>query len=273
MPVNTLMVEGSLDVALMTSVLSTLPGGAPVVEPGGSKGSLRPKVAEARKKGIIACYLRDRDFDTDPPTVCHAPIVDKKDQTGTVLGWRWCRHEVESYLLEPALVEHATGWAEADFRAALLGASSSLVHYTAARWAVGTARRALPPLYELGTRPDGLKNEIKLPADISDNASRGWAIKHIGDFLAEVQRKLAQPQIVADYEAWSQRLTAVSNCTDALLFHGGKDLTAALEPHIVKRRPNNPADFLKAIRDWVIANPGMALTLLPEWAALLPQLA
>ena len=47
MPLSQLYVESGLDVILLTSVASTLPGGAPAILSGGSKGSLRPRVAEA----------------------------------------------------------------------------------------------------------------------------------------------------------------------------------------------------------------------------------
>lgn len=272
MPVSTLYVEGSLDVSLMSSVTSTLAEGAPVISSGGSKGSLAPKVAEARKKQIEACYLRDRDFDTDPPVDLSAPTVDRVSQ-GTVLGWRWCRHEIENYLLEPDLVARATGWRRVDFERSLLHAARSLRYYTAARWAVGTARRALPPLYELCTRPPDLTNEIKVPQDLSEQASRDWASRHVGEFREKVQRELADTMIASTFERCLPRMDAAVEPGAVLLWHAGKDLLAALEPEIVRNKLGNPVVFRNAIRDWIIAHPAQALAMLPEWAAFLRLLS
>lgn len=272
MPVSPLYVEGSLDVILMTSIVSTLPGGAPAILSGGSKGSLRPKVAEARKKGNEACYLRDRDFDTDPPAHTGEPTVDGESQ-GVVLGWRWCRHEIENYLLEPDIVAHATGWNQTEYVATLVRVAHSLRFYTAARWAVGTARRAVPPLHELCTRPIGLKNEIKVPSDLSEQASRGWASQYVGDYRGKVQLELADTEVASTFERWSLQLDAADEPQAVLMWHAGKDLLAALEPEMVGRPLNNPVVFRNAIRDWILAHPAQALAMLPEWTALLRFLA
>lgn len=268
MPLSQLYVEGSLDVILMTSVASTLPGGAPAILSGGSKGSLRPKVAEARKKPIHACYLRDRDFDTDPPAVPSEPTADHTAQ-GDVIGWRWSRHEIENYLLEPAIVAQATGWNETDFVHSLLGAARSLQHYTAARWCVGTARRSLPPLYELSTRPESLKNEIKVPGDLSKQASLGWITDYVGAFRDKVSLQLVDTTLASTFEQWSRRLDLASDPQEVLLCHAGRDLLAALELEIVRHCHGNPVEFRNAIRDWIVANPTLALSSLSEWSALL----
>ena len=73
MPVTTLYVEGPQrqfgeeqlenSDALELPILAAVFGGRPQVEGGGPKGSLKPKTWDARGKGVIACYLRDRDFD------------------------------------------------------------------------------------------------------------------------------------------------------------------------------------------------------------------
>jgi hypothetical protein len=126
-PVSVLLVEGKLDAEVLNPVLGLLPVRL-TLERGGSKSSLKPKARDRRQgpTGIAACYLRDRDFDFDPPPSAALPVVDSHVETGAVLGWRWCRHELESYLLEPRLVEAATGWNVADYSRELLAAAQSL---------------------------------------------------------------------------------------------------------------------------------------------------
>ena len=62
---------------------------------------------------------------------------------GPPLGWRWCRHEIENYLVDPAVVSEAMGWSMHGGR----GSSSSSLrkrvrYYEAARWTVGIVRRS-----------------------------------------------------------------------------------------------------------------------------------
>jgi len=96
MPVSTLLMEGTLDGVVLNPVLA----GNPTIETGCSKGSLGPRCLDQRRNGIPnVCYLRDRDYDYEPPPVLTEPIVDRVS-AGVTLGWRWCRHEIENYLLE-----------------------------------------------------------------------------------------------------------------------------------------------------------------------------
>jgi hypothetical protein len=94
MPVSRLLVEGKLDI----EILAALFGGRPPVDIGGSKQSLAPRVRNERQGGNAnVYYLRDRDFDYDPADDLSQPVVDRT-HAGIVLGWRWCRHEMENYL-------------------------------------------------------------------------------------------------------------------------------------------------------------------------------
>src|SRR5690242_15433111 len=100
MPVATLFVEGELDEQLLRPILS----GNPVVERGGSKGSLFPQaMAESKRRGVDVRYLRDRDFDFEAPLDRSHPSIDRNHQNRTV-GWRWSRHSVENYLIDPDVV-------------------------------------------------------------------------------------------------------------------------------------------------------------------------
>jgi hypothetical protein len=80
MPVDLLYVEGSLEVEVLYPILL----GAPVLKKGGSKGSLRPRATTERiENHVRAGYLRDRDFDYDPPADLAMPTIDHShDITG-----------------------------------------------------------------------------------------------------------------------------------------------------------------------------------------------
>jgi hypothetical protein len=219
------------------------------------------------------CYVRDRDFDFDPPVDITQPTVDSRHDAGGVLGWRWSRHELENYLLEPRLVEAATGWDAADFARELLTAARHLQHYTTARWAVGIARRSLPPFNDLPTRPAELTNEIKLPADCSQAACVTWAMRHVEAFRRQVEATLDVASIQASLAEHAQRLAGLMTTSEVLIWYSGKDLLAALAPLIATRPEDNPKAFLRQLSRWVRDRPQEAVALFPEWQALLAALA
>jgi hypothetical protein len=263
MPVAVLLVEGELDEQVL---FAWKPPGL-LLERGGGKSSLRPMARDRRNKVAKTYYLRDRDFDFDPPAELAMPTLEMGG-----LGWRWCRHEMESYLLEPRLVEQATGWGEPEYTSALQTAAQKIHYYTAARWAVGIARRTLPPFRELPTRPGSLSNEIKLPPDCSETVCDGWAQEQARLFLDQVTPVLGSDAIAATLAEKKQRLRSLSQPQELLLWHAGKDLLAALAPAMPGRFKNHPTIFVRELRDWVRANPELALDLFPEWRAFVALL-
>jgi hypothetical protein len=273
-PVSVLLVEGDLDAQVLSPVLGLLPVRM-TLEIGGSKSSLKPKARDKRQGGadVVACYLRDRDFDVDPPLDTTRPSVDSWYEAGAVLGWRWCRHELESYLLEPRLVEAATGWSAADFLKELIGAAQALKPYTAARWAVGMARRSLPPFNELPTRPAKLTNEIQLPADCSQDSCFTWARQHVETFRRQVEATLEDTAIQASLAERTQKLGGLTTTDEVLVWYSGKDLLAALAPVIATRPEANPKAFRRQLTRWVQDRPQEAVAFFPEWQALLAELA
>lgn len=251
-----------------------------MVEPGGSKGSLKPKARDARggKQPVLACYIRDRDFDRDPPAELSAPLVDAYVAKGSddVLGWCWCRHEIESYLIDPRLVAKAAPALAAGFAAALLEAAGRIQTYTAARWAVGVARRGLPPLKELPTRPAFLTAEFEVVPrwfGVQTEALE-WATGHTSEFGQGVGRCLSATAIVERFEEELALTTtaiaaARSGSFDVLLARfPGKDLMAALDRSAYRPLGGNPVDLRRALRDWLRAHPDEALALFSEWEAL-----
>ncbi len=234
MPVSRLLVEGALDAELLRPILA----GSPEVAIGGSKYSLAPKARTERElRQINVCYLRDRDFDFDPPEHASQPVVDREHE-GSVLGWRWCRHEIENYLLDPKLVTAAMGWDEAVYTAALVQAAQRIRFYQISRWVVGTARRSLPPQYELNTRPQEVQDsEIRLPTDLTEAAAARWTTDHVAAFYVNIQVALAPETIAASLaqRAASIGQTLFESTASVLLWCSGKDLMAALNPGSIPR--------------------------------------
>jgi len=75
-PVTKLFVEGTLEVQIFFPILL----GKPVLQHGGSKDSLRARAGtERRENKVAAGYLRDRDFDSDPPADLTKPGEGKGD--------------------------------------------------------------------------------------------------------------------------------------------------------------------------------------------------
>lgn len=268
MPLSTLLVEGELDIQLLYAVFR----GHPVVEPGGSKNGLAPEVRR-RRQGKVAggdnvAYLRDRDFDFDPPSECIGPTVDRM-LNGNTLGWRWCRHEIENYLLEPDIVCATVGCDRDEYASTLTAAAKRIRHYEIARWAIGTARRGLPPNYELATRPSEL-NEIAIPEDVSSEVSFQWGRKQIGDFNQRVRAPLSSEAVNASLAAFDASWTdaALSDLSFVLTMFSGKDLMAAIVDWLRSKNFKNAGEFRATVRDWFVGHVEDALSALSEWRQL-----
>lgn len=264
MPVAVLLVEGELDAVLMNAIL----GGSPVVQRGGPKGSLAPKTRDERGRGRGAvCYIRDRDFDFPPAGDLTRPTVDQATGAGP-LGWRWCRHSIENYLLEPALVNAAFQWPVPTFRSQLVAAARLIRHYQAVRFTIGTIRGNLPPFRELPNCPVDVKgHEFRLPADLSEPAIFTWCRQTVAEFkllIDDCIEPLKVEQLIAQH---SQYLSdeVLSDADAVLRWCSGKDLMMALAPWLAQQNCHNPGDFRLRLRNWASANPDFLVSLLPEW--------
>jgi len=132
MPIAKLFIEGNLEAEVLNPILQ----GNPVLQRGGSKNSLKPRArAERRDNKVAAGYLRDRDFDFDPPVDISKPTVDSEDN-GIPFGWRWCRHEIENYLIDPVIVSEADDAFVADVAKILLWFSGKDILAGMADWLV-----------------------------------------------------------------------------------------------------------------------------------------
>lgn len=200
MPVGVLLVEGDgkLDAALLGAVLK----GHPLIEAAGPKHGLPQATSKRGSKQIEVAFLRDRDFEFDPPAnaTSQPEPCRTRDFGGKELpGWHWCRHEIENYLLEPGLVAAALGWDQAAFAAELVAAARRIRPYEVARWVVGSCRRAVPQPNRLTTRPDGV-GDHGLPAACHDEpAMRDWVVNHAISFESTVRRAVCADAAAAEW--------------------------------------------------------------------------
>ena len=256
MPVSHLLVEGKLDIEILASLCS----GNPTVDPRPtSKGSLAPRARDLRRDtGQIACYVRDRDFDFLPPADLSQPTIDKVD-AGTTLGWRWCRHEIENYLIDPGIIHATFGWDRATFETQLVDTARSIKHYQASRWAVGQARRVLPPARVFPTRPaECTGHEFRLPSDLTHSGTATWVQIQAAAFLANVQTALDTATLANALADHSARLTDafLSDVTNVLVWCSGKDLLAGLMPWLQTTQRLHPSQLRARVRDWIADEPG-----------------
>jgi hypothetical protein len=272
MPVTKLIVEGELDSQVLFGILN----GRPVVVAGlCSKQSLAPRTRDERKHlgGPTVVYLRDRDFDYDPPTDVSEPTIDKREGAG-VLGWRWCRHEIENYLIDPVLVRSAMDWESETYAKDLVDAAKRIRHYQIARWVIGSARRSVPPAYDLRTRPGDLyRRDIGLPEDLSERWCIEWAQTQLSQFLGQLTTSLGREAVEESIKSWTAQIDgALATPDGVLLVYSGKDVLASLAPQLSARGIESPGVFRNRMRDWVQANPDRAVALFPEWRRLVELL-
>lgn len=271
MPGRVLFVEGELD-AQVLGFLAARTGVS--VERGGPKSSLAPKARERREKGesgvaaVLAWYVRDRDFDFDAPEQRDRLAVDRR-QDGDVLGWRWCRHSIESYLLDPRVVEAATGWPVVQYTEALRLAGRRIAGYTAVRWALGSARAKIDAVRLPTTLPwiAGQGREFWLPGDLSLAANKAEGIARVREWRDAV----AAPDdagMGALAEGYFDRLDGLASAEDVLTWHSGKDLLAALTPWRWQGRTIEAGTLRVRLRDWVREHVDEALSYFPEWSEL-----
>ena len=261
MPVATLFIEGKLDAELLNSIFQ----GNPVLKIGGSKSNLKTRARAECENKITAGYLRDRDFDYDPPTTLSSPALDCDNPP----GWRWCRHEIENYLIEPSLISEAMGFSIIDVHDAICNSANKIKSYEAARWAVGIVRRALPPSYELETRPDNLK-EIAFPQQSDISAVSTWALKTIEAHRIRITDAIEPSRVNESLQYFLARFDNdfIADISNVLLWFSGKDILAGMDEWLKTKNFYNPGLFRASIRDWVIAHPERTLELLPEWQSL-----
>lgn len=270
MPVTTLFVEGDLDAQLLAPFLA----GSPAIEKGGSKNALAPRIRQERERKFQGAmpdprYLRDRDFDFLPELSTDHPIEDKSDG-GLALGWRWARHEIESYMLEPHFVAQRLGVDKEFYESALVDAARRIKCYQAARWSIGQARIQLPPAYEFSTSPDDRNGrEFYLPDALDRGCLREWTRGHARSFLERISPELDDGKIAREFDNFLSRFSDdfLKRPENVLVWFSGKDFMKALEPWLSANKFILAGVFRIQLRDWMARHVEEVAEHLPEWRA------
>ncbi|WP_169829369.1 hypothetical protein [Desulfatibacillum aliphaticivorans] len=202
------------------------------------------------------------------------PTEDQSDKrfTPTLLGWRWSRHSMENYMLEPGIICAALSQDLDVYRDALIQGGDAIKYYQAARWAIGKVRQSLPPSYKLQTGVDEKKDFlIPVKDELSRDKSNRWLIDQVQTFATQILPKLEQAAIVKSFDEYANLFEAqvINSHSSILTYFSGKDLMTALKPWWSPLKIQGPGDFRARIRDWMIANPESVLGFLPEWQVLL----
>lgn len=269
MSLSKLFVEGKLDVEIYTSLFAP----SVLIERGGSKTSIRPQADNDRRSGIRAGYLRDRDFDFSPPEDMNFPTIDSA-QAEQPWGWRLNRHEIENYLLDPRVVQAKFSIEAGIWQQHLCEAGRKIRWYQIARWVVGRARANLPPNFKLQTNPENL-DELRLPEDLTEQASRHWCHATIREYLRRVTGALNAASVEAQYDVIRTRFSddLLNDPSHVICWCSGKDLFAALSDAALRTTKIQSAKSLcNVLRDWVMVNPETFLGFFPELVALKRQI-
>jgi len=251
--------SGSLDARLLTALIA--PGG-PRVAPAGSKTALGAAAAALTQAKVPTRVMRDRDFDFEPGPDGTQPV--EWTWSGEPVGWHWRRHEVENYLLDPALVERALGgrpgFARADYEARMVRCAEGMRPWMATRWTLGSIRRDLPR--RLGYRPEGLD------LDADEDTCREVGLKRVARFAADSTSPCAASSFESRCDVYFLKLGACTTAGDVLRWYAGKDLLAGIQ-----RLEDGPAwcppgSLVDATLETVAAAPEECCALLPEFVGL-----
>lgn len=293
MPLAYLLVEGDVDTSIFTEIFQ----GSPPCKPGGSKETLAPQVRRCRepdehkdkdestgdhkrtlKKGVMAAYLRDRDFDFEPPPDLDQPTIDvaAKSEGEPPLGWRLNRHSIESYLLDPRVVGATFNVPEADWEHLICTAGKDIAAYQAGRWTIAQLRSGLPRPFKLQTSAIS-KGDFALPKSRSQTDVETWCRQTVSTFRRTVEDALSDEALTI---AFGNRCQQFSDdfCSDSrqiLVWFSGKDLFTAVKqlPELPQQIKQHSCDKLREkLRDWVIANIDQFLSWFPELSALKEKL-
>lgn len=184
MSIKLLYVEGKIDSQILNALISEGGLRGITVSDKGSKEGLQSRVVHERERTgeEDIYYLRDRDFDYDVVLGVDSPIEIRRG--GQIVGWHWCRHELENYLIEPGLLSRVFNESMDEIIETMISSANLIRSYEVARWTLGYSKRRgmLPPHYDLHTRPDIVRSkELCVPIDWSSDDCMEWVMSSAQD--------------------------------------------------------------------------------------------
>lgn len=276
MPVSVLLCEGeesSFDALLLRAILQGLPL---EVRPSGGKYGLGERVKARREatKNASVYAIRDRDYDPRKewlPGVSDAlpwTIEEGKSQ----LGWYWRRTDIESYLMDPEVVEVALMGADclATYRSTYEKAVSDLIPYAACRSALGEHRKRFDPLpnkfgslrkqFNKHVTPESYEPEVLLQSMES-------TVNLYNTNVAIDCRSVVDAQ--SRFEALLRNGDLAESCIEWI---SGKDIAIYLSGWITSNGFVSSRSFLEDISKRLKNADVETWKLLPEWMALRLQI-
>jgi hypothetical protein len=252
-------------------VRAILVGVTCTVEPVGSKYGFGQKILlsrNARPDSTIA-GLRDRDLvrdDSEPTSTLHEWRVE----SDTVwLGWYWERVEIENYLIDPVVVQHALGHraphAE-EYRIALQASAETIADYTAARIALSISRVRFSPLDNSWGIERG-SDRHKFPDQRGETDCRKG--------ISQVVQQYVQVQVIQESDVLREFDALLPICRPNgnrfkhfLTFFSGKDLLCSMGDTLARFGFRSPFEFRERILSGIENSSEDVWTWIPEWSQL-----
>jgi len=273
MPVSLLLCEGaggSPDIRVLRSILV---GINLTLEPSGSKYGLGAKIRSYREVIInsVIAGIRDSDFDRDhvPPT---GNLREWRIENDSIwLGWYWERIEIENYLTDPIVVEHALGTNTLDmnaYRVALQDSAESIAEYMAARMALSRSRIQFSPLPNHWGEAGGLKGHT-FPAERNETVCRS----QIGIIVADYSQRIQESEVLERFEAMLlYHRPGGSHFQHPEICFSGKDILCGMRTALEGMGFASPGVFRERVLKGIETSPDDVWTWLPEWDELRNQI-
>jgi hypothetical protein len=273
MPVSVLLCEGSVG-SPDPRILGKILAGICEVRPLGGKYGMGDRILARREAsgaatifGILDGDFREWSEPREEPIIWNAAGANNPTQ----LGWRWERKEIENYLIDPVVVEHALGSLPAGYCDCLDQVAARIGPYQAARLALTLVRPRFKPLSNcFGKKRGGLRHQI--PDDL-DDASCLVALK------AEIS-EWNLSQAVNCHEAEEAFNRTLPECKSGgerfqnyLSGFAGKDLLVSMADHLQVMGFDSPAIFLETVLSAIASKVNDVSEWLPEWKKLKESVA
>jgi hypothetical protein len=264
MPVSNLLCEGvsnGWDVRLLRGILK---GIRLEVVPSGGKDGFRNTIFAWRYSDRNVCAFRDNDFPRKPDEWKVPPASEalewqaKHDGSYHMIGWMWCRKEIENYFVDPNVLARVFQWDDkqkAYYVQVLERIFDSLAGTTAARMALTACApernrvKTEMPLH--GTR-DEMRNRL---AKIAQEHNKG-ALLDETDLQATFDALLPDCQSGGRFRAHALHVFAGKNIVDKLQQTPGAPVELKNKDALFER-------ILTALEQ--VQEPH---TWLPEWTAI-----